>query len=313
MAIAVPRPKPQKRAVGWRGSPKRREAIAFYLFISPWIFGFLVFTVGPIIASAYFSFTQYDIANAPKWVGLTNYQNLFSDPIFWKSITVTLHFAVLALPLGLVASIALALLLNLKLPGLSVWRTLYYFPSVISGVAVALLWQLIFQPSFGVLNVFIYTTFHIIGPQWAFDEAWVIPMFVIMSLWSVGGSMLIYLGGLQGIPTQLYEAAEIDGANAWHRLWTVTLPMLTPVILFNLILGIIGAFSYFTNAYVMTQGGPNYGSYFYLLMLYQTAWQFLKMGLASAMAWLFFLLVLVITIIVMRTSLMWVYYEEDRR
>jgi len=313
MAIAVPRPKPQKRAVGWRGSPKRREAIAFYLFISPWIFGFLVFTVGPIIASAYFSFTQYDIANAPKWVGLTNYQNLFSDPIFWKSITVTLHFAVLALPLGLVASIALALLLNLKLPGLSVWRTLYYFPSVISGVAVALLWQLIFQPSFGVLNVFIYTTFHIIGPQWAFDEAWVIPMFVIMSLWSVGGSMLIYLGGLQGIPTQLYEAAEIDGANAWHRLWTVTLPMLTPVILFNLILGIISAFSYFTNAYVMTQGGPNYGSYFYLLMLYQTAWQFLKMGLASAMAWLFFLLVLVITIIVMRTSLMWVYYEEDRR
>jgi multiple sugar transport system permease protein len=313
MAIAVPRPKPQKRAVGWRGSPKRREAIAFYLFISPWIFGFLVFTVGPIIASAYFSFTQYDIANAPKWVGLTNYQNLFSDPIFWKSITVTLHFAVLALPLGLVASIALALLLNLKLPGLSVWRTLYYFPSVISGVAVALLWQLIFQPSFGVLNVFIYTTFHIIGPQWAFDEAWVIPMFVIMSLWSVGGSMLIYLGGLQGIPTQLYEAAEIDGANAWHRLWTVTLPMLTPVILFNLILGIIGAFSYFTNAYVMTQGGPNYGSYFYLLMLYQTAWQFLKMGLASAMAWLFFLLVLVITVIVMRTSLMWVYYEEDRR
>jgi multiple sugar transport system permease protein len=313
MAIAVPRPKPHKRAVGWRGSPARREAIAFYLFISPWIFGFLVFTLGPIIASGYFSFTQYDIANAPKWVGLTNYQNLFSDPIFWKSITVTLHFAVLALPLGLVASIALALLLNLKLPGLSVWRTLYYFPSVISGVAVALLWQLIFQPSFGVLNVFIYTTFHIIGPQWAFDEAWVVPMFVIMSLWSVGGSMLIYLGGLQGIPTQLYEAAEIDGANAWHRLWTVTLPMLTPVILFNLILGIIGAFSYFTNAYVMTQGGPNYGSYFYLLMLYQTAWQFLKMGLASAMAWLFFLLVLVITVIVMRTSLMWVYYEEDRR
>jgi multiple sugar transport system permease protein len=204
MAIAVPRPKPHKRAVGWRGSPARREAIAFYLFISPWIFGFLVFTVGPVIASAYFSFTQYDIANAPKWVGLTNYQNLFSDPIFWKSITVTLHFAVLALPLGLVASIALALLLNLKLPGLSVWRTLYYFPSVISGVAVALLWQLIFQPSFGVLNVFIYTTFHIIGPQWAFDEAWVVPMFVIMSLWSVGGSMLIYLGGLQGIPTQLY-------------------------------------------------------------------------------------------------------------
>jgi multiple sugar transport system permease protein len=313
MSIAVPRPQPAKRTVRWRGSPARREAIAFYLFISPWIFGFLVFTVGPIIASAYFSFTQYDIANPPKWIGLTNYQNLFADPIFWKSVTVTLHFAVLALPIGLVASIALALLLNLQLPGLSIWRTLYYLPSVISGVAVALLWQLIFQPSFGVLNVFLYTTFHVIGPQWAYDEPWVIPMFVIMSLWSVGGGMLIYLGGLQGIPTQLYEAAEIDGANAWHRLWSVTLPMLTPVILFNLILGIIGAFSYFTNAFVMTQGGPNYGSYFYLLDLYYTAWNYLKMGLASAMAWLFFLLVLVITIIVMRTSLMWVYYEEERR
>ena len=310
MAIAVPR---VRSAVPRRGTLARREAWAFYLFISPWIIGFLVFTAGPIVASAYFSFTSYDIANAPKWVGLRNYSDLIHDPIFWKSITVTIHYAVLALPIGLVCSIALALLLNLKLPWLSAWRTIYYLPSVISGVAVALLWQLIFQPSFGILNLFLYTTFHVIGPQWQYDEPWVIPMFVIMSIWGVGGGMLIYLGGLQGIPTQLYEAAEIDGANAWHRLWAVTLPMLTPVILFNLILGIIGVFSYFTNAYVMTQGGPNYASYFYLLMLYNTAWNFLKMGLASAMAWLFFLFVLVITIIVMRTSLMWVYYEGEKR
>src|SRR6185437_8425518 len=281
MAIAVTRP----RAAPRRGSLARREAIAFYAFISPWIFGFIVFTVGPIVASAYFSFTEYDIAHAPKWVGLQNYQSLANNPLFWRSIAVTVHYALLALPIGLVASVALALLLNLKLPFLSLWRTIYYLPAVISGVAVALLWQLIFQPSFGILNIFLYTTFHIIGPQWQYDEAWVIPMFVIMSIWSVGGGMLVYLGGLQGIPTQLYEAAEIDGAGAWRRLWNVTLPMLTPVILFNLILGIIGVFSYFTNAYVMTQGGPNYGSYFYLLMLYQTAWQFLKMGLASAMAW----------------------------
>ncbi len=310
MAIAVPR----VRAISpRRGSLARREATAFYLFIAPWIFGFLVFTVGPIIASAYFSFTDYDIAHAPKWVGAANYQKLFSDPIFWKSITVTVHYAVLALPIGLVASIGLALLLNLKLPGLSVWRTIYYLPAVISGVAVALLWQLIFQPSFGILNVFLYTTFHIIGPQWQYDSTWVIPMFVIMSLWSVGGGMLIYLGGLQGIPTQLYEAAEIDGAGAWRRLWSVTLPMLSPVILFNLILGIIAVFTYFTNAFVMTQGGPNYASYFYLLSLYYNAFQFLKMGLASAQAWLFFLFVLILTVIVMKTSGRWVYYEGEQK
>lgn len=309
MAIAIPK---VRAGAGRRGSLARREARAFYLFISPWIVGFVVFTLGPIVATAYFSFTKYDIANAPTWIGFTNYTDLVHDPIFWKSIRVTLTYAAMALPLGLVASIALALLLNLKLPALSLWRTIYYLPSVISGVAVALLWQLIFQPTFGLLNLFLYTTFHIIGPQWQYDESWVIPMFVIMSLWSVGGSMLIYLGGLQGIPTQLYEAAEIDGANAWHRLWAVTLPMLTPVILFNLILGVIGVFSYFTQAYVMTQGGPNYGSYFYLLDLYMTAWNFLKMGLASAMAWLFFIFVLLITLVVMKTSLLWVYYEGEK-
>lgn len=310
MAIAVPRLRTRSAR---KGNLARREATAFYLFIAPWIFGFLVFTLGPVLASAYFSFTKYDIANPPKWIGFANYSTLFHDPVFWTSVRVTLTYAVLALPIGLVASIALALLLNLKLPGLSIWRTVFYLPSVISGVAVALLWQFIFQPSFGILNMFLYTTFHIIGPQWQYDSFWVLPMFVIMSLWSVGGSMLIYLGGLQGIPTQLYEAAEIDGANAWQRLWAVTLPMLTPVILFNLILGVIGVFSYFTNAYIMTQGGPDYASYFYLLNLYFTAWNFLKMGLASAMAWLFFLLILIFTIIIMRTSLIWVYYEGERK
>ncbi len=291
----------------------RREATSFYIFIAPWIIGFIVFTAGPIIASGYFSLTSYDIANPPKWIGFQNYLDLFTTPVFWKSIRVTITYAVMALPLGLVLSIALALLLNLKIPLLSLWRTIYYLPSVISGVAVSLLWQLIFQPQFGILNVFLYTTFHIIVPQWQYDENWVIPMFVIMSIWGVGGSMLIYLGGLQGIPTQLYEAAEIDGAGSWRRFWSITIPMLSPVILFNLILGIIGVFSYFTQAYVITQGGPDYASYFYLLMLYMTAWNFLKMGLASAMAWLFFIFVLIVTIVVMRTSLLWVYYEGGER
>ncbi|MBX6770922.1 MAG: sugar ABC transporter permease [Chloroflexi bacterium] len=287
----------------------RQEAIAFYLFVAPWIIGFLVFTAGPIVASAYLSLTQYDIANPPVFIGLGNYVALARDPLFWKSLSVTTSYAILALPLGLVASIALALLLNLRLPGLSIWRTIYYLPSVTSGVAVALLWQWIFQPTFGLLNVVLYQVFHVVGPQWLYDSNWVIPAFVIMSLWSVGGSMLIYLGGLQNIPTQLYEAAEIDGAGAWARLWHITLPMLTPVILFNLILGIIGVFSYFTNAYVMTQGGPNYASYFYLLALYQNAFEFLKMGVASAQAWIFFVIVLVLTIITLKSANYWVYYE----
>ncbi len=287
----------------------RHEAIAFYLFIAPWILGFLIFTAGPVLASAYFSLTTYDIANPPQWVGLGNYAHLSVDPLFWKSITVTASYAVMALPLGLVASLALALLLNLKIPALSAWRTIYYLPSITSGVGVALLWQWIFQPTFGLLNVFLYQTFHIVGPQWLYDSNWVIPAFVIMSLWGVGGNMLIYLGGLQNIPTQLYEAAEIDGANSWACLWHVTIPMLTPVILFNLVIGIIGVLSYFTNAYVMTGGGPNYASYFYLLSLYQNAFQFLKMGLASAQAWIFFVIVLVLTIITLKTANYWVYYE----
>lgn len=308
MAIAIPKVRPR---INRKGSLARREATAFYLFIAPWIFGFLAFTVIPIAASAYFSFTEYDIANPPRWIGFGNYQHLFGDAIFRKSIRVTFTYAVMALPLGLFFSIVLALLLNLKLPALSLWRTLFYLPAVISGVAVALLWQLIFQPTFGLINVFLYTTFHIIGPQWQFDEPWVIPMFVIISLWGVGGGMLVYLGGLQGIPSQLYEAAEIDGAGSWRRLLNITLPMLTPVILFNLILGMIGVLTYFTNAYVITSGGPDYASEFYLLLLYQNAFEFLHMGIASAMAWLFFIFALILTIIVMRTSNRWVYYEGE--
>jgi multiple sugar transport system permease protein len=304
-SITSTTPLPARR----RSRLARQEAIAFYLFVAPWIIGFLVFTAGPVVASAYLSLTQYDIANPPVFIGLGNYVALARDPLFWKSLSVTTSYAILALPLGLVASIALALLLNLRLPGLSIWRTIYYLPSVTSGVAVALLWQWIFQPTFGLLNVVLYQVFHVVGPQWLYDSNWVIPAFVIMSLWSVGGSMLIYLGGLQNIPTQLYEAAEIDGAGTWARLWHITLPMLTPVILFNLILGIIGVFSYFTNAYVMTQGGPNYASYFYLLALYQNAFEFLKMGVASAQAWIFFVIVLVLTIITLKSANYWVYYE----
>ena len=285
----------------------RREAIAFYLFISPWIVGFLAFTLGPMLASLYFSFTSYDIVHLPQWIGGRNYSNLFSTPLFWQSIKVTLSYGIPALLLGLVLGMALAILLNQKLPGLGIWRTIFYLPSVISGVPVALLWLLIFQPQWGVLNE-VLAFIHVPGPQWQFSAKWVIPMFIIMGLWGVGGTMLIYLGGLQGIPSQLYEAAEIDGAGAVRRLFNITLPMLSPVILFNLILGIISAFSYFTNAFVMTQGGPNYASYFYLYYLFDNAWTYLRMGLASAQAWLFFAFVFVITIIVLRTSLAWVYY-----
>ena len=294
------------------GGLARREAIAFHLFILPWIIGFLAFTLGPMLASLYFSFTSYDIVHAPSWIGGANYKDLLSTPLFWQSVKVSIIYGIIALPLGLVLGITLALLLYMKLAGLSLWRTVYYLPVIISGVPVAYLWLLIFQPKWGILNE-VLAFFHVPGPQWQYSAFWVLPMFIIMSVWGVGGSMLIYLGGLQGIPTQLYEAAEIDGAGAWSRLWNVTLPMLTPVILFNLILGIIGVFGYFTNAFVMTSGGPNYASYFYLLYLFDNAWTFLRMGLASAQAWLFFAFVFIITVIVLRTSLAWVYYGGENK
>ncbi len=287
----------------------RREALECYLFISPVCIGLLVFTLGPILASLYFSFTEYNIIRAPKWVGLGKFHDLIQDELFWQSLKVTSLYVVMHLPISLVLALGIALLMNQKVRGIIFFRTVYYLPSVVSGVAVALLWMWIFNPEFGILNTLLALV-NIQGPAWLFDEHWSLPAIALMSLWGVGGSMLIYLAGLQGIPSELYEAAEIDGASRWRRFWFITLPLLSTVILFNLVMGLIASFQEFTPAYVMTSGGPNFSTLFYNYYLYENAFEYLYMGYASAMAWVLLVIVLILTLLVFKSSPMWVFYQE---
>ena len=294
-------------------SLSRREAMWAYVLISPWIIGFIVFTAGPMIASAYFSLTEYDVINPPRFVGLGNWVYMFTqDPLFWHSLKVTLTYAIAAIPLGLVLGLALALLLNAKVPGLTIWRTLFYMPSVVSGVAVSVLWSYIFNPRFGIVN-WILSWFNIKGPGWLGSVDWALPALIIMSLWGVGGGMIIYLAGLQSIPTTLYEAATIDGANRWQQFLRITLPLITPVILYNLITGIIGTFQYFVQAYIMTDGGPANATLVYNLYLYRNTFRWGRLGFGSAMAWFLMFVVLAMTLLVFRSSAAWVYYEGELR
>jgi multiple sugar transport system permease protein len=296
-----------------RLSLSRRETMWAYILIAPWIIGFIAFTAGPMIASAYFSLTEYDVINPPRFVGLENWQYMFTeDPLFWHSLRVTLTYAIAAIPMGLVLGLALALLLNANVPGLTIWRTLFYMPSVVSGVAVSVLWSYIFNPRFGIVN-WILSWFNIKGPGWLSSVDWALPALIIMSLWGVGGGMIIYLAGLQGIPTTLYEAATIDGANKWHQFWRITLPLITPVILYNLITGIIGTFQYFVQAYIMTDGGPANATLVYNLYLYRNTFRWGRLGFGSAMAWFLMFVVLAMTLMVFRSSAAWVYYEGELR
>ncbi|MDI7277508.1 MAG: sugar ABC transporter permease, partial [Anaerolineae bacterium] len=232
-------------------SLRAKEEVAGYLFVSPAMLGFLVFITYPILLSMYYSLTEFRLITPARWIGLGNYASLVEDPLYWQSLNVTVRYALAALPLGLVLSLSLAILMNQKLPAIAFWRTVYYLPAVISGVAVAVLWSWILNPEFGLLNGLLRVV-GIRGPNWLGDTRTALPALVMISLWGVGGGMVIYLSGLQGIPSELYEAAEIDGASAWRRLLAVTLPLLSPVIFFNLVMGLIGVFQFFTEPYVMT-------------------------------------------------------------
>lgn len=291
----------------------KREAIWAYLLIGPWIVGFLIFTLGPMIASLFFSFSDYSIVKAAKFIGLSNYiEMFFRDYRFWHSLKVTLTYAFVAIPLGLVTGLLLALLLNTKVPGIALWRTIYYTPSVVSGVAVAILWSYLFNPRFGIIN-WVLAIFGVKGPGWLADPNWALPALILMSLWGVGGGMIIYLAGLQGIPTALYEAAQIDGANAIQQFFKITLPLITPVLFYNLVTGIIGTFQIFTQVFIMTSGGPVESTLFYNLYLYNNAFRYGRMGYASALAWVLFIVVLLLTLLVFRSSAAWVYYEGELR
>jgi multiple sugar transport system permease protein len=291
-----------------RRSHALRRNLTGYAFIAPWLIGFLVFTAIPFFSSVYFSFTRYDIVSSPVWVGTANYQALLqNDPLFWKSLYITLKYAVVAVPIGIIAGVALALLLNIEVKGIAVYRTIFYLPSIVPSVATTVVFAWILNPQVGLVNL-ILRNFGIVGPNWLADVKTAFWSLIVMGLWGVGGSMVIYLAGLKDIPLYLYEAAVIDGANAFQRMKKITLPMLSPVIFFNLVMGTIGAFQYFTQAYIMTNGGPEESTTFYALYLYQRAWKYLDMGYASAMAWVLFLIVVILTAVIFRTQKKWVHY-----
>ena len=297
-----------------RGRLARKEAIEGYLAISPWLVGLLAFTAGPILASLGLSFTDWNITQPPAWVGLRNYSDLVNDEYFWDSLRVTLVYSALSLPLNLVVGLFLSVLLNQKLRGMYLFRTLFYLPSVVAGVATAALWLWIFNPIYGILNILL-SKIGITGPAWLADPHWALYALVIMSVWGVGGNAVIYLAGLQNIPAQLYEAAAIDGAGRWAQFWRITIPLLSPTILFLLVMGIIGSFQTFTTVYVLTNGtgGPEESTLFYMLYLYQKAFQSFQMGYASALAWVGAIIAMALALLVFKSSPLWVYYEAERK
>lgn len=294
---------------------RNREALAGYLFLTPWLLGLLLFVLIPMLASAYFSFTSYDVVNTPKFVGLRNFREIFTkDRLFWPSMLLTFRYAIIVVPLSLIGSLLAAMLLNQALKGTTIFRTFFFMPHLTPIAASAVLWAWMFNPDVGPINYFIRNSLGIANaPGWFRDPQWAMTGLIIMAMWGAigGNTMLIFLAGLQGIPQELYEAAAIDGAGAWAKFRSVTIPLLTPTIFFNLVLGIIGALRVFTAAFVATQGGPVYATHFYALYIYEKAFRYFEMGYASALAWIFFFIMFLFTFIQFRSSRSWVYYAGE--
>lgn len=292
---------------------RRRRALEGYLYISPFLIGFAVFTAYPLLASLYLSFTNFNLITPPVWVGLENYVRAFSgDNLFWTSLARTAQYTLIVVPLGVAASLGAALLLTRGFRGTSMFRTFFFLPSITPIIASVLIWLWILQPSIGVLN-YLLSLVHIPGPPWVQSTTWAIPSLILLSLWNTAGGtrMIVFLAGLQGVPVELYDAAKIDGANAWQRFLNVTVPLISPVIFFNLIVSVIAALSVFSVAYIGTQGGPAYATYFYVYHLYTTAFQYSLMGYAAALAWIFLVVVLVLTALQFRLQHRWVYYAAE--
>ncbi len=293
---------------------RRRHIIEAYLYSAPWLIGFTALTLIPVVLSMYYSFTSYDVISPQKWVGLANYVEAFTkDSQFWPSLAKTLYYACVTVPIGVVGSLILAIFLNVRVKGTSFFRTLFFMPSLVPVVASTVLWLWLFDPDWGPVNEVLRNVVNITPPRWFQDPTWAIPGLITLALWtSLGGTrMIIFLAGLQGVPEELYDAANIDGAGWWQRLRSVTLPMLTPTIYFNLVLGIIGALQVFSSAFVATQGGPAYATTFYSLLVYDNAFQYFNMGYAAALAWLFALLIIGLTLLQVRLSRSWVYYGGE--
>ncbi len=296
------------------GAIERRNQRNGILFCLPSIIGLALFTAFPILASFYFSFCNYDGLNPAKWIGSANYERLLTDPLVKVSLYNTFYYAIIAVPLGIVVAYILALLLNQKVKGMALFRTLFFLPSIVPTVASSVLWLWILNPQYGLINAIIEKVTHHAGPGWMSDPHLAKWGLIMMSTWGVGGSMLIFLAGLQNVPQDLLDAAEVDGATPWYKLWHVTIPMTSPQIFFNLIMGVIGSLQYFTQAYVMTggMGTPADSTLFFALYLFKNAFMDFKMGYASAMAWLLFVVTLVLTLGIFKGSDKHVYYGGGR-
>lgn len=287
-----------------------RENVYGYLFLAPWLIGFLGLFLGPALASLRFSFTQYDVLSPAKWIGAGNYVKMFTDDnLFYTSLARTGYFTLLSVPLGVIGSMILAILLNMKVRGTVVFRTLFFMPSLVPLISAVVLWLWLLNPDWGIVNAAL-VRIGIKAPAWFADRKWAIPSLVMVGLWGgIGGTrMIIFLAGLQGIPEEMYDAASIDGANAWDRIRHVTIPLLSPTIFFNVVLAVIGALQSFQGAFVATEGGPAYATWFFGLHIYKHAFDYWNMGYASALAWFFALVIIGLTILQQRLSTKWVFY-----
>ena len=292
---------------------ERRTLLLGLAFATPWLIGFIFFVAYPILASLYYSFTEFTGLDVTAFIGLGNYVHMLTkDELFHKSLYNTLYYLSLAVPLGLVVALCLAMLLNLKIKEVSIYRTCVYIPNIIPAFAASFVWLWLLNPEYGLVNL-VLEQFGIWGPGWVSDPRWAKLSIVLMAQWGAGGSAMIFLASLQDVPRSLYEVAELDGASALVKFRYITLPMISPVILFHVIMALFGAFQVFTPAYIMTSGGPANSTLFYVLYLYRNAFNYGKMGYASAMAWLLFILALVTTLIVMKTSARFVYYQGEER
>jgi multiple sugar transport system permease protein len=295
--------------VHWLRKPAGRRNVTGYIFIAPFILGFFLWFLIPALTSLWLVFQNWNMIAPAEFIGLDNFKRIVSDDLFWQSLKVTTVYTIVSVPLSLALAFLLALLLNAKLRGIAVFRTIYYMPSIVPAVANAVLWAWILNSEFGLLNAML----HAIGlPKvlWLQEPEWALPALILMSLWGLGGGMVIFLAGLQGIPNEFYEAAEIDGAGPWAKLWNVTIPLMSPVTFFNLVMGIIGTFQVFTAGYLITNGGPQNATLFYVLYMYRNLFLYLDTGYAAALAWVLFVIIMVLTAFIFRGVGSRVYYEQ---
>jgi len=298
---------------GRAGPIRRREALEGYLFILPWLFGFLVFTAGPMLASLGLSFTKWNLLQPPRWNGIGNYIQMVNDPLFWHSLGVTVRYTLISVPMRLVLALGVAMLLTNHLRGMNAFRTIYFLPAIIGGIPVALLWLWVFNPDYGILN-YLLSQIGIKGPQWLSNPDTALWAVIIMSLWDFGVPMLIFIAGLQNIPPHLYESAQLDGANWLGRFRHITLPMLSPTVLFLLISQVIASFQVFDIVYGLQPGNlgaPSQSTLVYLLYFYQTGFRFYEMGYASALVWVLLVAILLLTAALFKSSDLWVFYESE--